>query len=511
MQRPTFLRRTTNDEALGTNIVSKAHVPIYWLTFYSIVLVLIVPIWTIHYLPLVDYPHALGRGYIAAHYDAVPLFQRMYEPPLSIVPNMAFEALCSWAGRVVPVDLLGRIFISAIIFLFALGCHSVARLFAGGNSWTALPMIFFIYSTHLKYGNINFLFALAVFLLLYALWRRSVVAHPWSAALLLTLILPVTFLSHLATYAFEWVAVGLSLVFLAKQRQLTLPHIIGQLVALLLPLVLFQLFLSHGGTVGRLSFNSPLMKLVETLTLISTYRRWFDVIFLASLLVITIYSLRKIERFHISKEAATIGLTFYALLLATPSTFFTSNGADVRFLIPSFVFSIASIRFSISSRDLRTTLALLLIVSLVRIGVIVFDWNAMNQWLEPQMALLEKVPSESRFYPLSLPDSSRSLEGKLFPAFGIYPIVANGSYHPALLTIRSQHPVVGRDGGHYLPPEFQDKPELSNERLRQILDSNDYLWCYRLSPQILHSLEPFTEVASTGRNALLLRVRHDRK
>ncbi|MFI5200932.1 MAG: hypothetical protein ACHQNE_00915 [Candidatus Kapaibacterium sp.] len=473
----------------------------YWLIFFAIVLALLAPIWMTRYLPLADYPQALGRGYVAAHYTEVPLFQKLYEPPLNVATNRAFEAVAFVFGRVIPLDLLGRLFISAVILLFAIGCYAIPRLFHGRPMWRTMPMMFFIYSTHLVYGSINFLLGLALFFLVFAAWRSLVVRSPVRAAILLLLASPVLFLIHMAAYAFEWPAIGIALLFALQKKRISLWQAAGQLAPLLITLTLFQLFLAHGGTVSTIAFNTPYTKVMETLTLISTYRHSFDAIFALALAIILIYAFVRGTRWHLVPEAAVIGAAFYGLLLLFPGTFLAASGADVRFLIPSFVFVVASIDGTMSVRSFRIAFASILLLFVVRLASIALDWHRMSDWLAPQIALFQRVPEGGSIYPMYYDDSvSTMLERRLFPAFGVYAALEHHADYPGLLTIRKQE---SRDGGHYFRA-LSNPP--APDSLRAILDSFDYLWCYRLRPDLRVRLSRVTTVAASAGGAELLRV-----
>ncbi len=399
-----------------------------------------------------------------------------------------------------------------IIVLFASSCHFIPRLYHGRASWLALPMIFFIYSTHLIYGSINFLLGLSAFLLVFASWRSLVGKFPVRAAILLLVASPILFLIHMAAYVFEWPAIGIALLFALREppvrehplrdrppggRRITFSQAALQFAPLIVTLALFQLFFAHGGAIGSIAFNSPFTKVTETLTLISTYRRTFNVFFAIALLAILIYAYVS-SRLRFVPEAAAIGAAFYLLLLLCPGTIFAASGADVRFLIPAFVFAVASVDFTMPVGSFRIAFAAILLLFTVRLASIAMDWQRMSDWLAPQLALFARVPEGSRVYPMYYEDSvSNQLERRLFPTFGVYEAVKHHADPAGLLTIRSGSQV----GGHYLGA-LENPP--NPDSVRAILNSFDYLWCYRLRPELKEQLDgAATLVASAGDGELL--------
>ena len=478
----------------------------YWLIFFAIVLALLAPIWITRYLPLVDYPHALARGYIAAHYHDVPSFERLYNPPLSIVPNMAFETAAYLFGKWMDVEILGKLFISVFIFLFALGCHAVFKAFSEKPSWLALPAIFFIYSTHLVYGNVNFLLGLSLFLLLFAAWYRWFPTCPGRASLLLLIGAPVLCLVHLSTLAFEWAAIGLVLWMAWWAGQISLSRALGLFSPLLLPLVLLATFLTHGGTTGTIAFNTVREKLLETATLISTYRHGFDLVYLLLLLGVALFVCLRSSSIAVERHALVIGVAFYFLLWVTPGTIFTSSGADVRYLIPSFIFLLASVRLTLSRREFALALGSILVLAMVRIAFITSDWQTMSGWMAPQIALWNSVPEGSRVYPIYYADSIRNdLERKLIPNVGIYAILTRHIYDPAFQALREQDAVTARDGGHIMA-DIPRANDLTPQVERNILHQSDYLWCYKITSSTLREFAPDTRWVGAAGHAIILQV-----
>ena len=502
---PLFKNAKPVSEDTATNEVQPSQMRLYWLLWCLVVGVLLIPIWTTRYLPLVDYPHALARGYIAAHYDDVASFQQIYERPLAVVPNLGFEAIAKVAGRVMNIELIGRLTWTLTIGLFALGCHLISVTFFGKPLWTSLLAIFFIYSTHLFYGNINFLLGLALFLILFAVWRRLFVDRPWLSAILLLLGTPINFLIHLGTYAFEATAIGISLLFALRSNKISYLRAVGQVAPVAATLLLFKLFLTHGGTVGQIAFNGPIEKLLETASLISTYRHSWDAVYVILLLVTVIFVVRKKSSLYFQPEALTIGCAFYLFLWLCPGTLFTSSGADVRFLVPAFVFGLLSVRFVMEKRTLQYCIGFLILLGSVRIVLIDVDWHSLSDRIAPQIALWQELPAGASAYPLYYRDSlAVRPDGKLLPVIGLYGILNRQIYNPIFYAFREQHPIVFRTLPDFKP--LNTAHDLTQSFAATQLLHYDYIWCYRISQEGLTNLKKSGHAIDSADGAILMKM-----
>ena len=86
-------------------------------------------IWA-EYPPLVDYPNHLARIHVLATLDHNPHLQRFSIANWSLLPNVAMDALLVPLARVIPIYLLGKLFVVAIMLLFVAGtrCNSLRHL-----------------------------------------------------------------------------------------------------------------------------------------------------------------------------------------------------------------------------------------------------------------------------------------------------------------------------------------------------------------------------------------------
>ena len=187
-------------------------------------LALLIPVWSVRYPPLQDYPNHLARAYISLHLnDPGSPFARYYTLDLAPVPNALSDLALLALGSALPMETAGKVLLS--INLAALPWAVIAFLRATGRpDWRTLGLFgwVFAYSHFTDRGYLNY--CLGLWLLLLALacivrFDRSSAgptAGRWGWGALAALLIALTYLAHL--FALIALTVALVVIALAGKR-----------------------------------------------------------------------------------------------------------------------------------------------------------------------------------------------------------------------------------------------------------------------------------------------------
>lgn len=211
------------------------------LLFVSISLI---PIWTVHTPPLVDYPNHMARMHILVNADQSPMLQQYYEVRWGILPNLAMDIVIPSLTTVVSLEVAGKLFLSLIFVQLSIGVLALHRALHGKYSAWPVLSVFFLYNNVFRLGFLNYLFGVGLAFLVLAAW--VVCRHrSWKVVIPVFSFLSVLiFFSHLFALGFYGLTV-LAYEFgqyrLRRRHRLPLSQPIWPKVvtSLILPLMLF--------------------------------------------------------------------------------------------------------------------------------------------------------------------------------------------------------------------------------------------------------------------------------
>ncbi len=179
---------------------------VWWIALVGLCAVLLAPLLVVDVPPLLDYPNHLARAFVLASLPKDTVLARFYAPHWSIIPNLALDLIAPPLMHVLPVHVVGRLFIAAAVLLPVLG--TVAYNTAFGGRWWSLGVGLVAYNSCLLYGFLNFVIALGMALLLAAAWLRWRETAPRRAIALAILGAPILFACHLMGLVFFGLLIG---------------------------------------------------------------------------------------------------------------------------------------------------------------------------------------------------------------------------------------------------------------------------------------------------------------
>lgn len=214
-----------------------------WL-FAGMVLLLLVPLWSVPYLPTTDGPSHVYNASVLRHLGSAehPLYREHYEVDRRPIPNWLSHAALALLMFPFSPRVAEKVLLSGYVILFAVAARHLAGSVDPDRRWLAWLALPFIYSQLLQMGFYNFVFSLAFYLLAVATWWRHRSRPDLGLALKLNLLLLLCWFSHIVSLVLALASIGiLWLVTLRSHRsQAWKRHLLH--VALLAPQVLLPLW-----------------------------------------------------------------------------------------------------------------------------------------------------------------------------------------------------------------------------------------------------------------------------
>ena len=365
----------------------------YWRALGAVSVFLCLPVISVTYVPLVDYPNHLARAFILYNYSEVPIYQATYHRVLEPIPNLAIDLIVPFMLPFIDILVAGKIFLLLTILLFITGCHQLGKAIHGRPTWLVLPCLFFFYNSMLLYGFVNFMVGIGLFCVTVALRLRMRGRWTKSGLLKLTLLSLLACLAHLSAYAF----VALTFVVVTawdyvNGKERFYPAALS-LTPLLPPIVSLLVFVTGPETSGCIELNTTSGKLLGMLALILSYNYTLDLLVAAGFLGISIVLVTRIQSLRVNGPVFISGTICVILYLLSPKAMLGGSGIDARYIMPAALLLTLSLKVSAVSRTIKFLLPLLLLLASVRVVFIWRTWVKLDKRIAVHVEHLKQLPS----------------------------------------------------------------------------------------------------------------------
>src|SRR6202521_940479 len=134
---------------------------------------LLVPIWSATFPPLLDYPNHLARSFVLAHVnDPEFTFNRFYRADWGAYPYLGMDASLAVLGRLFPIETAGRVFLSLCALALPAAALFFLRQAQPDAEAASLWSLLIAYNVFFLEGFLNFDLSLAVGFLALGFWLR---------------------------------------------------------------------------------------------------------------------------------------------------------------------------------------------------------------------------------------------------------------------------------------------------------------------------------------------------
>jgi hypothetical protein len=399
-------------------------------------------------LPLFDYPNHLARMYLLNAVPPSPLLQRFYAIDWKPLPNLAMDLTVPWLARVLPLELAGKFFILATLFLLTAGPALVHRVLS--RTWSNLPLLAFLllYGRILLAGYVNFLFGLGLAFVLFAIWLRLRSCAATLRLPIATVFVTMLYFAHLealAVYALLVIPYELGIAW--QRREYTATQFANLVIAGLPFLVPFAILVFGVPRIagGPIEFGPPGHKFDLLFAPFDSEDRVLDIAcFVAAIVVLAIGLQRRWLTIAPTMRAplGTMGIVY----LAMPTHLFTAAAADHRLPLSMGLTLVGSLCWKQAPEQIKTRLiGGAAAMFAVRLGATLLSWHTSDRIYASELRVVDAIPEGSRVAVAS-PSIKARLAASNTPIAHVptIAIIRRDAFIPTLHAFPTQQPIALR-------------------------------------------------------------------
>jgi hypothetical protein len=440
-----------------------------WAGVLTLVAMLLTPIWTAAFPPLLDYPNHLARAFVLAHlHDPHFSFAEFYRADWGAYPYLGMDASLALLGRVFPIETAGRVYLSLCALALPAAAWFLIHEAQPGAEASFLWSLLIAYNVFFLEGFLNFDLSIAVGFLALGLWLRWL-AKPGTGAWIAAL---VAFTALYFTHLLGFGIAGLVVVaYLTLSRKRIRDWMWSG--ALALPGLAFYLHSSRVGlTAGKIIFHGWDDKLDSLGMILHGYWPLLDWISLGALAAWFFAAWWRNPEFGWDRKWIAIAAFLFALFWAIPWMWGEGSDLDIRVLPFLFIAILATARVGRRGKWLA---AIPLLLFAVRILSITQHFREAQPELEGLARSFDAVPRGALVLPIVEGDED-PIE-RPFTHFWAYGVIRRGWFSPYLMDAPGETPMrIIHDS--YTPDGFWNLTYDEAPDWQQVQNDYDYVWAY---------------------------------
>jgi len=368
--------------------------------YVLLALVLLLPVLSVSFPSLVDYPDHLARAYVLVHHQDVALYRQAIQVNMSMLPNVAVDVVIPPLLRFMSLRAAGTTFLVALAGLYFLGCYILASAIHGRGSLAPFVAFTFLYNSSFLYGFVNNMAGLAVFLLSFGLWLRWRGPCTVGKLAVVCLLAAASFFAHLSSVAFLGLSIVVCSLIQILQTRTVRAVSLADFAPILVHGVLFLNRAKGAGSDQGIYWNTIKGKVIALLVVSRGYSLRLDLLLAALLLIVCVAALYRSRELVLFREPAATALALFLCFILFPKGMFGGEPVDARFVLPAAI--VASLSFSAILPPRKTAFFLGCIVALQlgRTLDIWRVWRANETQLDEAFALMSCIPERSTVYGL---------------------------------------------------------------------------------------------------------------
>ncbi|HET6511076.1 MAG TPA: hypothetical protein VFH43_02705 [Candidatus Kapabacteria bacterium] len=476
------------------------------LAFWSLTVLMILPVWLIDPLPLVDLPSHIARADILDRYSETPFLQSVYYMVVEPIPNVGIDLLMMAMLKVLPVALASKLLVSVIILLYVVGVRRIFEIFQPESWWLLWVAPLLAYHAMFIYGFLNYDLGIGLFFLTFAYWFIRREKLKFGEGIIFTLLAAACYLSHLSSYALLLVGVATITAYDLYHRKESRKRILMAAVPVLLPLVMLFWFFQGTGSNRGMVYGSLKGKITSFLVMVTSYRVTFDLVLIIVLLLLALVGFLIAREKKMHPEALLLALAFGAAYVLCPGGLVTASMADARIVPAFFVFLLAAISFKLPSGSYKLLLPLALGLLGLRVLLVVIDWSSISARMEKDLELSRIIPEHARVRALYYDDvvvlNKRERAFRHLPSYLMLEkdMVVTNYFGQA-----GMQPVVFREQPADVP--LHRDMQLDQRSLDSLITGFDHIWAYKLTPEHTSALGSRYSLISSNEELSIYRVK----
>jgi hypothetical protein len=417
------------------------------LIFWLLILVHLIPLWSVPYFPSQDGPVHLENAVILGAYNdpGKELIRHFYYLNTADPSNWLIQLVLSVITLVFPPLIALKVLISGYIILFPVSFRYCLTTFSSGSGFMSFLAFPFIYNYTLHMGFLGFCFSLLLFFFLLGTWIKFKTKQNLKTGIIISSLILITYLLHIVSTVMAVVAIFLLIMleyihnlYLGKQM---IPdthyksHLRFLLFTCLPTLVVLLLFLlrQNAGITYSSALTDRLLQLVTLTSLYSFVRSELllscSLAFLIFLLSVFLIGKRWRNRQLLKTDLLlAIVISYVLVYFAAPDTIAGGEVINARLLLYPYFILIIWLGTHTWRNSIRYTILLTATtISLLYLGLHTKNYREINELIEEYVSVVDLVEEQTVLLPLSFYAKHPAPAGAL-THFRINPFIHLSSY-----------------------------------------------------------------------------------
>ena len=440
-------------------------------------LALVLPLWTVRFPPLVDYPNHLARAFVLHHLnDSGQIFSGWYGSDWGPNPYLVVDLILQALQYPFGIYVAGRLLLTLCVLAVPAATWLFLRQASAGNEYLALWSLVVAYDTNFLMGFLSFQLSMALCFVVVALWLAYLKVPRLSLWLLLFLLASVLYFTHIGGFAVA--AVVLVLYTWIERRSLLQ---VAQAALFFVPGLAFFLHMKmHSWAKRGLDYSSWHFsaKLVSLTTPFRSYSRLIDLISLSLFAAALVFALVKNREVRFSRVWLVIAAAMLAVHWIVPERYGDLASVDTRFPPFAFLFALA---IPYLGRRSNVMLYAALAVFLLKTTYTTVCFHSEQRKLETLATAFSALPEHARVLTCVKPPPPEDLwvkHGEFH--FWAYGVISRGWVSPSLFHQKGVQPLVLRKDLY-----LGDDPDASctidrSWNWSRLAQEHDFVWAYDL-------------------------------
>jgi hypothetical protein len=385
---------------------------------------LLAPVWTVRYVPLVDYPNHLAGAFVLAHLkDPAFQFSRFYASDWNTYPYLAMDAILLGLQRFLTIEIAGRVLLSLCLLAVPAAAWFFLRQANPGQESLALWSL--LVSNNLYFflfGMLNLQLSLALCLVVLGFWLKFVKRPRLSLWCLLLILTTALYFTHLLGFAIA----GLVMTAYAVFARLPLRRMLSSWV-LFVPGVVFYLHCRvHVASALSLQFRGFAGKAKGLLLLMAGCSPALD--FFTWLVIGGAFVIARLAYSEFKWNYRWLGVVgcLFGMYWVFPSVYGATRVADIRLLPFLFVLALAAVNLG---RRARLIGLVAVVLFALRAGEVERHFISVQPHLEQLSESFSSIPRGARVLPVIDWWQAGSAMEREFWAYGV---IRRGWFSPCL-------------------------------------------------------------------------------
>ena len=459
---------------------------------------ILLPIWVVHYPPLLDFPNHVASTFALAHlHDPAYAFDGYYAGDWGLKPYVATDFLMMELGKLVPPLVAGKILLSLGALGLPLGAWFFLRQAHPNEDALAFWFLFIVHNIFFRYGFIGYFCSMGLMFLTVGLWLRWLKSPLVLRWVLACLAMTATYLTHVFGFFFAAVMIGLYSLTRPRWREWLWS------AALALPGIIFYFISSRaaehqeGGAIFR-----PLLEKLPTLALtLHSTSMPVDVISFVALAALLSFGWLRNREFKWDWRWLIVAAGLLAAYVALPNGYGEGWNVDIRALPVLFILLFTTA--SIGKRGwILVPLALLIFAA--RTYTVTKTFRAAQPEMEGLARSFAMTPTNARVLPIVAGNWDEPMND-YFVHFWAYGVVDRGWLSPYLFEMPGLLPLRIKEDSYTLDGFWElsyDEPV----EWKGIQADYDYVWGYDVPDRFQPGLHSIGDVIYTSGKLQLFQI-----